>query len=80
MMLGVLLPSSHTLSFFAVFHLVQNAKWVGDLFNKGFNEIQIELKKTPFLEWESPDQMERCVPLLCYVYLHVEQCPAKSPL
>ena len=77
MLEGLQAIACHVLLFF---HLVQIAKWVGDLFNKGIYEIQIELKKTPFLEWESPGQMERCVPLLCYVYLHAEQCPAKSPL
>ncbi|KAL5474897.1 hypothetical protein EMCRGX_G026922 [Ephydatia muelleri] len=41
------------------------AKWVGDLFNKGIYEIQIELKKTPFLEWESPNQMESWQVLEC---------------
>ena len=37
------------------------AKWVGDTFNRGIYDTHIELKKTPFLEWESPKQMDKLI-------------------
>ena len=50
---------------------LQIAKLVGDFFNKGIYEIQINLKKTPFLEWESPGQMERFAHTsVLLVYVH----------
>jgi len=39
----------------------QVAKWVGDLFNKGIYDTHIELRKTPFLEWESPRQLDKLI-------------------
>ena len=36
--------------------LLQVAKWVGDIFNKGLYDGHILLKKIPFLEQESPRQ------------------------
>lgn len=41
--------------------LLQVAKWVGDYFNHGLYDIHISLKKTPFLEWESPRQLDKLV-------------------
>ncbi len=37
------------------------AKWVGDFFNHGLYDTHIELKKTPFLEWESPKQLDKLI-------------------
>ena len=37
------------------------AKWVGDYFNQGLYDTHIELKKTPFLEWESPKQLDKLI-------------------
>lgn len=37
------------------------AKWVGDIFNRGIYDTHIDLKKTPFLEWESPRQLDKLV-------------------
>lgn len=34
---------------------------MGDYFNKGLYDSHIELKKTPFLEWESPLQLDKLV-------------------
>ena len=55
-------------------YFMQIAKLVGDLFNKGIYEIQIELKKTPFLEWEGPGQMERFAQKCAYstLYMYVD--------
>ena len=39
----------------------QVAKWVGDIFNRGIYDTHIELKKTPFLEWESPRQLDKLI-------------------
>lgn len=54
---------------------LQVAKWVGDLFNNGLYNHHIELKSTPFLGWESPEQMDALIAAdvmnstnLCYVY------------
>ena len=57
-------------------YFMQIAKLVGDLFNKGIYEIQIELKKTPFLEWEGPGQMERFAQKCAYstLYMYVYMC------
>ncbi len=41
--------------------MLQVAKWVGDYFNAGIYDTHIELKKTPFLEWESPRQLDKLV-------------------
>ncbi|KAL5491616.1 hypothetical protein EMCRGX_G016934 [Ephydatia muelleri] len=38
---------------------VMVAKWVGDIFNEGIYDISIRLKKIPYMEWESPEQMDR---------------------
>ena len=51
----------------------QVAKWVGDLFNAGLYDIHIELKQTPYLEWEAPDHMEKYVPGFSHVILQ-SQC------
>ena len=40
---------------------LQVAKWVGDYFNHGLYNKHILLKKTPFLEWESPLQLNKLV-------------------
>jgi hypothetical protein len=56
-------------------YILQVAKWVGDLFNDGLYNHHIDLKKTPFLGWESPEQMDALIAAdvmnstnLCYVY------------
>ena len=48
---------------------------MGDLFNNGLYSRHIELKNTPFLGWESPEQMNALIAAdvmssnnLCYVY------------
>ena len=48
---------------------------MGDLFNNGLYDRHIELKNTPFLGWESPEQMNALTASdvmnstdLCYVY------------
>lgn len=37
------------------------AKWVGDFFNDGIYDAHIKLRKTPFLEWESPHQLDKLI-------------------
>ncbi|KAL5474896.1 hypothetical protein EMCRGX_G026921 [Ephydatia muelleri] len=35
------------------------AKWVGDIFTAGIYDINIQLKKIPYMEWDSPEHMDR---------------------
>jgi len=37
------------------------AKWVGDFFNHGIYDAHIKLRKTPFLEWQSPHQLDKLI-------------------
>ena len=41
--------------------IIQVAKWVGDLFNDGLYNHHIDLKKTPFLGSESPEQTDALI-------------------
>ena len=34
---------------------------MGDFFNHGLYDTHIQLKKTPFLEWESPNQLDKLI-------------------
>ena len=40
---------------------LQVAKWVGDIFNDGIYDAHIKLRKTPFLEWESPHHLDKLI-------------------
>ena len=45
--------------FFPLCATSQVAKWVGDLFNEGIYHIGINLKKIPFLDEKSPEQLDK---------------------
>ena len=40
---------------------VMVSKWVGDLFNDGIYHIGIHLKKYPYLDWETPEQLDSLI-------------------
>ena len=47
---------------------LQVAKWVGDIFTAGIYDINIQLKKIPYMEWDSPEHMDRSVVHVVHVY------------